>query len=130
MSEPRNTITRLGEGGAIGAGLAVIPGTDTNKQCKLPAAAGNRALGLSFIKTLAAGQPVTIIDGGHAKAIAAAAIAVGDPVEVADTAGKLRTAAPTAGTKANVLGFALTSASADGDEIDVLVQPSIMTEPA
>ncbi len=126
MSEPRNTITRLGEGGAIGAGLAVIPGTDTNKQCKLPAGAGDRALGLSYVKTTAAGQPVTIIDGGHAKAIAAAAIAVGALLEVDGVSGKVKTAAPAAGVNANILGMALTSAAADGDEIDAIVFPSTM----
>ena len=126
MSEPRSTITRLAEGGAIGAGLAVIPGTDNNQQCKLPTAAGERALGLTFAGGDAVGRPVTIVTDGQSKGIASAAIAVGDPLEVAGASGKLRKAAPTVGVNANVLGFAQTSAAADGDEFDVQLAQSIM----
>lgn len=126
MSEPRSTITRLAEGGAIGAGLAVIAGTDTNKQCKLPTGAGDRALGLTYAGGDAVGRPVTIVTDGQTKGTASAAIAVGDPVEVADTAGKLRTAAPATGVNANVLGFAQTSAAADGDEFEVQLAQSVM----
>ena len=126
MSEPRSTITRLAEGSVIGAGLAVIPGTDTNQQCKLPTAAGERALGLTFAGGDAIGRPVTIVTDGQSKGIASAAIAVGDPLEVADTAGKLRKATPTIGVNANLLGFALTSAAVDGDEFEVQLAQSIM----
>ena len=118
MAEPRIIITREAEGGAIGAGLAVIKGTDTNKQVKLPAAAGDRALGITGHKADAAGDLIPVVVGGIVKAIASAAIAVGDLCDVAATSGKLRA---TIAANANVIGIALTSAAADGDEFDLLV---------
>ena len=127
MSEgSRTIITRLAEGGAIGAGLAVIPGTDTNKQAKLPAAAGDRAVGVTFVAADAAGKPLAVAVSGVVKAVAGGALAVGEPVRVHDTDGRFDLAAPSAGDNANLVGFALTSAGADGDEFDLLICPSIM----
>jgi hypothetical protein len=123
MSEPRSTITRLAEGGAIGGGLAVVKGTAEN-QAKLPAAAGARALGVTFAGGDAAGRPVTIVVLGDIKAVAKSAIATGDPVDVADTAGKFRKAAPAAGANAELVGYALSPATNDGDQFDLLVTPS------
>ena len=123
MPEPRTVITRESEGGAIGAGLAVIQGAATN-QAKLPTAAGNRALGITGFKVDAAGKQVGVIVLGHAKAIADAAIAAGDALEVGGTDGHLKPAAPAAGVNANVVGHALTAAAADGDEFEMLVTPS------
>lgn len=119
-------VTRKAEGGAIGADLAVIVGTDTNLQVKLPAAAGNRAVGLTALAADAADKAIPIIVAGPAVGIASAAIAVGDLLEVAGANGRLKKAVPTAGVNALVVGMALTSAAADGDKFDVMVAPSTM----
>ena len=124
MPEPRVVITKEAEGGAIGAGLAVEQGTAT-RQAKLPAGAGNRAVGITGFAADAAGDQMAVVILGQAKAVAAAAITAGAALEVT-TAGKLQTAAPTAGSNANIIGHALSAAAADGDEFDVLIVPSTM----
>ena len=124
MPEPRVVITKEAEGGAIGAGLAVIQGTAT-RQAKLPAGAGNRAVGITGFSADAAGDQMAVVILGQAKAVAAAAITVGAALEVTTT-GKLQTAAPTAGSNTNIIGHALSAAAADGDEFDVLIVPSTM----
>ena len=124
--EQQNVITRLAEGGAIVAGVAVMAGTDTNKQAKLPTGADVRAVGIVLVPADAAGKPISIVTGGSVKAIADAAIAVGDPLAVGGTDGHIKKAAPAQGANAEVIGFALTSAAADGDEFEMLVAPSVM----
>ncbi len=121
--EPRTVITKESEGGAIGVGLAVVPGTSAN-QAKLPAAAGDRAYGISALKADAAAKQFPVIVHGFAKAIAKSAIAIGDPVEVDGTDGRLKPAAPAAGVNAEVVGLAFSAAAADGDEFDLFVAPS------
>ncbi len=123
MSEPRVVMTKEAEGGAIGAGLAVVQGTAA-RQAKLPAAAGARAVGVTGFAVGAAGRQMAVILMGMAKATASAAIVVGDPLQVAGTSGKLEKAAPATGANANVIGYALSSAAADGDEFDALIVPS------
>lgn len=125
MAEPRVVITKEAEGGAIGAGLAVIQGTAA-RQAKLPAAAGDRAIGITGFKADAAGDKMALIILGQAKAVASAAIAVGDPLDVAGTTGKLRKAVPSANANADIIGHALSAAAADGDEFDALIVPSTM----
>lgn len=126
MAEPRSTITRIAEGGAIGAGLAVMPGTDTNKQAKLPTGAGVRSLGVTLIKADAAGRPLTIVTGDQAVGVAKSAIGVGDLVEVAGTDGKWKAAAPGAGANALCVGMALTSATLEDDLFQIQIAPSTM----
>jgi len=126
MSEPRDTITRLAEGGAIGAGLAVMPGTDTNKQAKLPTGAGVRSLGVTLIKADAAGRPLTIATGGVCPCVAKSTIAVGDLIEVAGTDGKWKAAAPATGVNALAAGMALSSATLEDDIFDAQITPSTM----
>ena len=126
MAEPRSTITRLAEGGAIGAGLAVMPGTDTNAQAKLPTGAGVRSLGVTLIKADAAGRPLTIVTAGQAVCVAKSGIAVGDLIEVNGTDGKWKKAAPGAGANALVAGMALTLATVEDDLFEAEIAPSTM----
>ncbi len=124
MPEPRVVITKEAEGGAIGGGLAVIQGTAT-RQAKLPAAANARAVGITGFAADAAGNQMAVVVLGQAKAVASAAISAGAAVDTAGTTGKLRTApTPGAGVNANIIGYALSAAAADGDKFDLLVVPS------
>jgi len=125
-TEKLDPITRLAEGGAIVAGVAVMAGTDTDKQAKLPTGAGVRAVGIVLVGADAAGKPISIANHGRIKAIADAAIAVGDLLIVGGTDGHIAPAAPSQGANANIVGIAETSAAADGDEFDMLVAPSMM----
>ncbi len=118
-------LTRKSEGGAIGADLAVVKGT-TDNDAKLPTAAGDRATGITALAVDAAGKAIPVIIFGPAVGTASEAIAPGEPLEVADTAGKLRPAAPGAAVNANIVGIALTTAAGDGDKFDLLVVPSVM----
>jgi len=126
MAEPRSTITRLAEGGAIGAGLAVMPGTDPDAQAKLPTGAGVRSLGVTLIKADAAGRPLTIVTAGQAVCVAKSAIAPGDLIEVDGVDGKWKKAAPAAGANALTAGMALTSASLEDDLFEAEIAPSTM----
>lgn len=126
MAEPRSTITRIAEGGAIGAGLAVMPGTDADKQAKLPTGAGVRSLGATLIKADAAGRPLTIVTAGQAVCVAKSAIAVGDLIEVDGTDGKWKKAAPATGVNALCAGVALTSAALEDDLFEAEIAPSTM----
>lgn len=111
-----------GEGGAIGAGLAVIAGTAA-KQVQLPTAAGERAIGVTGSKTAAVGEPISVVEQGELVAIAGGAITRGDYVQVGGTNGRLTVAAPAAGVNAQVVGMALEAAAADGDKFLLLVAP-------
>jgi len=116
-------LTQKAEGGAIEADLAVIQGTAAD-QVKLPTAAGERAKGLTALKASAAGKALPIIVLGPAVGTAAAAITAGSFVKVAGSSGKLQAVGgESAGTMVEVVGLALTSASADGDRFDLLVAP-------
>ena len=53
--------------------------------------------------------------------VAASAITVGAPVNVAGSTGKVKAISETTGTKINCLGFAETAAGADGDVIEVFL---------
>ncbi len=117
-------LTQKAEGGAIAADLAVIQGTAAD-QVKLPAATGDRAKGITALKADAAGKAIPIIIGGPAVGTAAAAITAGSFVKVAAASGKLQAVGGEAtSTVVEVVGIALTSASADGDRFDLLVAPS------
>ncbi|MFQ5818136.1 MAG: hypothetical protein ACE5H2_09325 [Terriglobia bacterium] len=116
-------LTQKAEGGAIAADLAVIQGTNDD-QVKLPAAAGDRAKGITALKADAAGKVLPVIIQGPAVGTASAAISAGSFVKVADTAGKLvAVGGEGAGTTIDVVGIALTGAGADGDTFDLLVVP-------
>ncbi len=116
-------LTQKAEGGAIEADLAVIQGTAADG-VRLPAAAGDRAKGISALKADAAGKALPVIIQGPAVGTAAAAITAGTFVKVAGTTGKLTAVGgESAGTTVEVVGLALTAAAADGDKFDLLVAP-------
>lgn len=116
-------LTQKAEGGVIDADLAVIQGTAAD-QVKLPAAAGDRAKGITALKADAAGKAVPVIIQGPAVGTASAAITPGSFVKVAASSGKLvAVGGETAGTTIEVVGLALIGASADGDRFDILVAP-------
>ncbi|NIR34303.1 MAG: hypothetical protein GWO11_08280, partial [Desulfuromonadales bacterium] len=116
-------LTQKAEGGAIGADLAVIQGTNAD-QVALPAAAGERAKGITALKADAAGKAIPVVILGPAVATASAAVAAGSFVKIAGASGKLQAVGgEAAGTAVEVVGIALTSASADGDKFDLAVVP-------
>ncbi|MFQ5926175.1 MAG: hypothetical protein ACE5MH_01940 [Terriglobia bacterium] len=116
-------LTQKAEGGAIAADLAVIQGTNDD-QVKLPAAAGDRAKGITALKADAAGKALPVIIQGPAVGTASAAISAGSFVKVVGATGKLvAVGGEAAGTVIEVVGIALTGAAADGDPFDLLVVP-------
>lgn len=116
-------LTQKAEGGAIGADLAVIPGTAAD-QVKLPAAAGDRAKGITALAASAAGKAIPVIIQGPAVGTAAAAVGAAKFVKVAGTSGKLQeVGGETGGTVVEVVGLSMTSAAADGDKFDLIVAP-------
>ncbi len=117
-------LTQKAEGGAIAADLAVIQGTAAD-QIKLPAAAGDRAKGITALAADAAGKAVPVVLAGPAVGTAGAAITASSFVKVAGASGKLiAVGGEAASTVVEVAGIALTSAAADGDNFDLLVAPS------
>ena len=117
-------LTQKAEGGAIAADLAVIQGTAAD-QVKAPAAAGDRAKGITGLAADAADKAIPVILAGPAVGTAAAAITAGTFVKVDGASGKLiEVGGESASTVVEVVGIALTSAAADGDKFDLLVAPS------
>lgn len=117
------TRTYRTEGGAIGAGLAVIAGT-AEDQAKLPGGANVRALGVTSDAAAAVDDPLPVIEFGEVKAVADAAIARGDLIMVNAATGKLGPIGAVAGTNYHVVGVALEAAAAQDDVFTLLVCPS------
>ena len=116
-------LTQKAEGGAIDADLAIIQGTNAD-QVKLPAAAGDRAKGITALKADATGKLLPVIILGPAVGTASAAITAGAFVKVAGATGRLQAVGgEAAGSTIEVVGMALTSAAAAGDRFDLAVVP-------
>lgn len=116
----------LGEGGALGAGIAVIPGTAAN-QAKLPTAAYQMPLGITLEATNAAGDTLSVVEEGVCDAQvdgSGTAIAVGDPLTVKDATGVLIKSDLT-NTK-NVCAVAREAATAASVKISVRIARSFM----
>lgn len=88
---------------------------DANGRIVLAAAAGDTLLGILQNDPSALGRPGTVRQLGISKAVAGAAITLGDEV-ISDGAGKVISTA-TAGDR--ILGVALEAAAADGDVISI-----------
>lgn len=117
-------LTQKAEGGALAADLAVIQGTAAD-QIKAPAAAGDRAKGITALAADAAGKAIPVVMSGPAVGTAGAAVTAGSFVKVAGASGKLiDVGGESAGVTVEVVGLALTSAAGDGDKFDLLVAPS------
>ena len=105
----------------VGAYLVVVQGTNAG-QAKLPTAANaGSILGVTVHSQTIQGSNVAVRKAGIARVTASGQIAVGVPVNVAGSSGKVKAIAETAGTKIACLGFAETAAGADGDVIEVFI---------
>lgn len=113
----------VAEGGAIGAGLAVIKGT-AEYQCKLPGGANVRAIGVTALAVDAAAKSLPVVMLGETVAVADAAIAIDDYVMVNAATGKLAPIGAVAGTNYHVVGIARSAAGAQNDEFVLFVCPS------
>ncbi|HUS95750.1 MAG TPA: hypothetical protein VMX97_03310 [Hyphomicrobiaceae bacterium] len=119
MSEPRNVFTKEAESTAIGAGLAIMPGT-LKRQVKLPSAQNAYCEGISALAAAAAGDAFPVIMAGPARAILGYAATRGDYLMAYDTAGGLGPIGAVSGTNYNAIALALESGDAAA-EIDVFV---------
>lgn len=105
----------------VGANLVVVQDTNDG-ECALPGAANAaKVLGVTTHAQSNQNEGVSVRKAGIASVVAAGAISVGDPVNVAGTSGKVKAVNEAASTKVNCLGFAETTAAADGDIIDVFI---------
>jgi hypothetical protein len=107
----------------VGRFRAVTFGTNDG-ECKLPAAANNACAGITQEAQSKQNENVAVRVLGISRAYANGSVTKGDWVEIAGTAGDLKTAVLTAGTYTvhNVVGQALTSA-ASGEIFFVLLAP-------
>ena len=122
---PRNTpgaaITSQASAAITGGRLVAVSGVGT---VAAAAADSNKVVGVAAFDVAASGDKVTVfpVNGGVHRRTASGAITAGDGV-VADTGGKIKTAPTSLATAAaagTLIGRALTTASADGDVIDVV----------
>jgi hypothetical protein len=112
---------KITDANGVGANLVVVQGTNAG-ECKLPASANDgNILGVTVHAQSRQNKSVAVRKAGVAEVIAAGAITVGSPVNVAGSSGKVKAIDETGGTKINCLGFAETAASADGDIIEVFI---------
>lgn len=113
----------------VPAHRVVVQGSNAG-QCALPASANAGAiLGVTVHSQLLKGQNVAVRKAGIARVEAAGAIALGAPVNIAGTSGKVKAIDEATGTKINCVGFAETAASADGDVIEVFLSFHERTAP-
>src|SRR5438105_955887 len=89
---------------------------------RLPAAAAADPIGVAQADAVAS-KSVVILQAGIARCVAAAAIAIGDYVEIADAQGRVRTKAKAAAgaQPTPIVGRARTAAANAGDFIDVIL---------
>ncbi len=120
---------KVTDANGVDANLVVVQGTNAG-ECALPGAANAGAiLGVTMHSQSLQNKNVSVRKAGIASVIAAGAISVGAPVNVAGTSGKVKAIDETSGTKINCVGFAETAASADGDIIDVFLSLHERTAP-
>lgn len=117
----------LAEGGAIGAALAVIPGTAAN-QVKLPTAADTEMpVGITYEAVTAAGKTIEVFEEGVCNLVvnaAGTAIAVGDPITIHGVTGRGKKS--TLANTHKVFAVAREAATADGVTISVRIDRSYM----
>jgi hypothetical protein len=105
----------------VASGRVVVQGANAG-ECKLPTAANAGAiLGVTMHAQSLQAQSVAVRKAGIARVVAAGVIAVGAPVNVAGTSGKVKAIGETSGTHVNCVGFAETASTADGDIIEVFL---------
>ena len=112
---------KITDAAGVSAGLVVVQGTNAG-ECKLPAAANAGAiLGVTVHGQSLQNQNVAVRKAGIARMVAAGEIALGAPVNVAGTSGKVKAISETTGAKVNCVGFAETAASDDDDILEVFI---------
>ena len=113
----------------VGAYRVVVQGTSAG-EATLPGAANAGAiLGATVHSQSREGGHVAVRKAGIARVIAAGAIGVGAPVNVAGTGGDVKAINESTGTRIQCLGFAETPAGAAGDIIDVFISIHERTAP-
>lgn len=113
----------IDEENGVGAYRVVVHGP-TQGQAKLPGAANAGAiLGVTVHSQSREGGHVAVRKAGIARVMAAGAIGLGDPVNIAGVSGKVKAINESAGTHVQCLGFAETSSFADGDIVEVFIAP-------
>jgi hypothetical protein len=112
---------RIATTGGTPSGRVVVAGS-TAGQCAVPAAANaGKILGVAVTSQTELGRSLSVRKAGTAEVTAAGAIAVGDPVNIADDAGRVKTVNESSGIKVQCLGFAETPAATAGDMIEVFI---------
>lgn len=105
----------------VGAHLVVVHGSAAGA-AKLPEAANaGGLLGVTTHAQSREGGGVAVRKAGIARVVAAGAVSLGAPVNVAGASGKVKAVDEATDTKIECLGFAETPASADGDLIEVAI---------
>jgi hypothetical protein len=111
---------------------AVVQGTNAGEVAKPGAANAGKFIGITQEAQATQNKSVRVQEFGRTFAVAAGVIAVGDAVNIADTAGKLQScqtgyvATPGTGALVYCLGFARTAAGADADIFEVELQPHLV----
>lgn len=119
----------VNQSGGVAAHRAVVHASEANA-CTLPSGPGDGpALGVTVTGQSETGRAVAVRKAGIALVEAAAPITVGDAVEIADTAGRVRAIAIGAGETTWCLGFAETAAAIAGDLVEVFLSPHRYTIP-
>jgi len=112
---------RITSGSGVAAHRVVVQGTNSG-ECTLPGAANaGSILGVTVHSQSSSGRSVSVRKAGIVEVVAGGAIAVGSPVNIHGTTGKVKAVSEAADTKVNCLGFAETAAAADGDVIEVFL---------
>ena len=109
------------EADGVSAHRVVVAGSNPG-ECKLPSSANaGKILGVTIFSQPYSDRSVTVRKAGIARVVAAGAINFGDPVNIADSSGKVKAVNEPSGTLVHILGFAETSASSDGDIVEVFI---------
>ena len=112
---------RITSPNGVAANRVVVQG-DLPGECKLPDDANAEGiLGVTMHSQTTPGRSVAVRKAGVAEVVAGGAIAVGAPVIISGTDGRVKAITETAGTAVNCLGFAETPALADGDIVEVFI---------
>jgi len=112
---------RINTTGGAASARVVVAGAATG-QCALPAAANaGKILGVTVTSQPEIGRGISVRKAGIAEVVAAASIAPGSPVNIADATGRIKAVNESAGTKVQCLGFAETGATTAGDIVEVFI---------
>ncbi len=123
--------TRAAETAGLTSGLAVAQGVDDGG-AKAITVAGTRAIGVvGDVPAIgvAVGDAMPVVEAGECVAISGDAISAGEYVK-SDNAGKLVPVTAGAGTSEEVVGRAVSSTTATGQEFILRVTPFVLTTPA